>query len=345
MSRVKKSFLGFVLSVSLVACSQTPVIATLTSTPTPVPTLTLTPSPTPLTESQQYLSAALDIIQENALNSPKVDWGKVRPKMLKAAKDAKSPADTYKFIQYILGALSDRHSFFMTPDAAEKMNDSTAADYIAPTGKLIEGQLGYVAVFGFAAQKEEEINKYADEIQKIIIDLSDQAICGWIVDLRFNSGGNMWPMVAGLGALIGEGKLGAFKNAKNQTTDWYYRDGQSWAGENPLARVSHPEFVLDPDEIPVAVLIGSQTASSGEATTISFRGRPNTQFFGKPSAGLTTSNQGYVLSDGALIFLTTAIEVDRTGQEYGGSIVPDVATLNPEQDAVSWLLEQPSCIK
>jgi C-terminal processing protease CtpA/Prc len=322
-----------------------PVILTAASTPTPVPTSTLTPSPIPLTEAQQYLSDALDIIQENALNSSKVDWAKLRPKMLHAAKDAKSAADTYNIIQYILQALNDRHSRFLTPAVAANTKNSTTEDYAVPTGKLIEGRLGYVAVFGFGAQSQDELNKYADEIQNVIIDLSQQDVCGWVVDLRFNSGGNMWPMIAGLGTLIGEGKLGTFKNAKGQTTDWSYRDGQSWNGENPLARVSHPEFVLNPDEIPVAVLIGSQTASSGESTALSFRGRPNTKFFGKPSAGLTTSNQGYVLSDGALILLTTAIEVDRTGQEYGASITPDVPTLNPEQDATNWLLEQPSCTK
>jgi len=37
--------------------------------------------------------------------------------------------------------------------------------------------------------------------------------------------------------------------------------------------------------------------------------------------------------------------VDRTGQEYNGSIIPDVFTLNPEQEAVDWLLEQSSCTK
>jgi len=335
----------FILCACNVSPTVPPVALTATSTPTPVPTSTLTPSPTPLTDAQQYLSDALDIIQENAFNSSKVDWTKLRPKLLNAATDAKSPADTYKIIQYVLGALSDRHSHFMTPDAAETMNNSTTTDYTVPTGKLIEGRLGYVAVFGFAAQKDEELNKYADEIQNIIIDLSEQTICGWIVDLRSNSGGNMWPMIAGLGALIGEGKLGTFKNSKGQTIDWYYRDGQSWEGKRSIAGVSHPEFVLNPDEIPIAVLIGPQTASSGEATALSFRGRPNTQFFGKPSAGLTTSNHIYMLSDGALILLTTAIEVDRTGQEYGGSIIPDITTPNPEQEAVNWLLEQPSCGK
>jgi hypothetical protein len=35
------------------------------------------------------------------------------------------------------------------------------------------------------------------------------SICG-VVDLRSNSGGNMWPMIAGIGPVVGEGHLGAF---------------------------------------------------------------------------------------------------------------------------------------
>ena len=33
---------------------------------------------------------------------------------------------------------------------------------------------------------------------------------GWIVDLRGNGGGNMWPMLAGIGPILGEGIAGYF---------------------------------------------------------------------------------------------------------------------------------------
>ena len=98
-----------------------------------------------------------------------------------------------------------------------------------------------------------------------------------------------------------------------------------------------------PFETPVAVLIGQGTVSAGEFTAISFRGRPNTRFFGKPSWGLSTNNESFLLSDGAIINLTTSIAVDRTGQEYGGSILPDITTSTPELDAAEWLLVQPAC--
>ena len=83
---------------------------------------------------------------------------------------------------------------------------------------------------------------------------------------------------------------------------------------------------------------------SGEATAISFIGRLNTQLLGQPSRGLTTGNVEFELSDGAVRVLTTVVKMDRNGQVYAGSIIPDVTTSNPAQDAVKWLLEQPGCV-
>ena len=299
----------------------------------------------PPADPQQYLSDALDIIQKNALNSKNVDWVKLRAMAVTFEKFAKTPADTYDTINYALRQLGDHHSFFLAPEYANQLNTSTASDFPAPEGKVLEEKIGYVAVFEFGAQAKAETTEYADHIQNIIIELDQYSICGWIVDLSQNQGGNMYPMIAGLGALIGEGKLGSFKTASGQISHWYYRDGHAGIGHVPFARVSQPKLLFDPAETPVAVLIGPQTASSGEATAISFRGRPNTRFFGRPSAGLTTGNELYPLKDGAILVLTTVVELDRTGREYGGSITPDVVTADPQSEATEWLLTQPACKK
>jgi len=335
------------LAFLITSCAPAPqaLTPTLAPTSTPIRTPTVLPSPTQISDIQQYLSEALDIIQNNALNRNKVDWPKVRDIAFRYVNNAKTPADTYDSISFALEQLGDNHSFLVTPDIANESNNSTVEDYPAPIGKLLGDKIGYIAVFEFNAQAKEEVNKFADQIQNMIIEMDKQSVCGWIVDLSENLGGNMYPMIAGLGALIGEGDLGSFKDAMGDTTAWYYRDGQAGEGNLLHAQVSHPEFLFDPDETPVAVLIGPQTASSGEATTISFRGRPNTRFFGKPSYGLTTGNEVFPLGDGALIVLTVAVELDRTGQEYGGKIVPDVDTSNAETEAIEWLLAHPACKK
>ncbi len=102
----------------------------------------------------------------------------------------------------------------------------------------------------------------------------------------------------------------------------------------------------------VAVLTGPNTASSGEAVTIAFRGRQNTRSFGLPTNGLSTANGTFPLPDGAMILLTTAIEVDRTGRRYGGKIDPDERQESASKDndaamtaATEWLKKAPGCAK
>ena len=50
--------------------------------------------------------------------------------------------------------------------------------------------------------------KYADSLQYQIKLMDNKYIKGWILDLRENSGGNCWPMLTGLGPLLGNGICG-----------------------------------------------------------------------------------------------------------------------------------------
>ena len=67
----------------------------------------------------------------------------------------------------------------------------------------------------------------------------------------------------------------------------------------------------------------SSTASSAEAITIAFHGRPETRFFGTRTAGKSTAVQPFKLDDGAELYLTTAIDADRSGKSYPDGFTPD----------------------
>ena len=68
------------------------------------------------------------------------------------------------------------------------------------------------------------------------------------------------------------------------------------------------------------VCFGNFTFETGHGVTF----KSNTKFFGKPTAGLTTGNQMFILSDSSVIVLTTAIYMDRNDNLLGGKIWPDV---------------------
>jgi hypothetical protein len=87
-------------------------------------------------------------------------------------------------------------------------------------------------------------------------------------------------------------------------------------------------------------LTDNSVASSGEATVIAFRRRPDTRSFGAATRGLSTANKGFDLSDGATLALTTSVMADRTRTKYGDSIPPDEIVTDPRQvvqRALEWL--------
>ena len=305
-------------------------------------------------EASAYLEEALDIMQTNSLHRHTIDWETLRQKAFNMAKHAQTPADTYPAIRYALNMLGDRHSFFATPEVIAEWEGATVNDFPAPRGKLLLDKLGFIAIEGYGGVDPEQDSKYATLVQQLIRELDAQNPCGWIVDLRENTGGNMWPMLAGLGPLLGEGEAGAFVDPDGEKEIWSYRDGQALAGELVQSEVNGPAYELKSASPPVAVLTGIQTASSGEAMVVSFRGRPNTRSFGLYTAGLSTGNAGFDLSDGAMLILTGVVFADRTGQTYGDRIHPDelmdvawkLTTIMEEaipQPAIDWLMSRPAC--
>jgi C-terminal processing protease CtpA/Prc len=176
-------------------------------------------------------------------------------------------------------------------------------------------------------------------VQRDIAGADREGLAGWIVDLRSNGGGNMWPMIAGVGPVLGEGRAGYFIDPDGTESWWEYRDGASWNDGTLMQRVDTPYRLRR--ELPrVAVLIDRGTASSGEAVLIAFQRRPGTRSFGTATCGLSTANQQYTLSDGASLFLTVSVMADRTKTRYGSQVVPDEEVPVPreaEQRAVAWL--------
>lgn len=166
-----------------------------------------------------------------------------------------------------------------------------------------------------------------------------------------HTGGNMLPMLTGLGPILGEGELGAFVDPSGTTMLWRYHDGQIRIGEWAGVKYDAP-YLPKQVHVPVAVLSSRLTASSGELVLLAFRGRAQTRSFGEETAGVPTANQGMHLRDGAMIHLTLALGADRTERIYDGPLAPDEyveadwTQFGTESDpvlaaAMDWLLERP----
>jgi carboxyl-terminal processing protease len=301
--------------------------------------------------ARTYLSKALSIMEEHSLLRHQVDWADVRSKAFSQARGAQKPEDTYGAIGSALHTLGDGHSTFWEPEQAKENLGSSAVPLDGLQGRSLKNGLGYISLPGVqGSQKTYE--EYVGQGRDAVAKADRTGACGWVVDLRSNTGGNMYPMLAVVGPILGDGKVGMFVDADGKKSVWSikhgapYVDGKSagWGASQPVARSTPP----------VAVLTGKRTASAGEAVVVAFRGRPEARFFGEPTYGVPTGNKAYRLSDGAMLILTGVKDADRTGRTYDAAIPPDeeivkdprpVARNRDEvlKAAQDWLLKQAAC--
>lgn len=89
---------------------------------------------------------------------------------------AVTTAQLYGEIQRVITDLGDPHTFFVPPDVAAR-------------------------AFGDAADE-----RYVRTGIALVADLDEQDPSGWIVDLRGNAGGNMFPMLTVVAPLLGNGE-------------------------------------------------------------------------------------------------------------------------------------------
>ena len=275
--------------------------------------------PAASSEAAAYLSAALDTLEAIVLGRDTLPWSVIRDSAFALAAGAQKPRDTYGALDWALRR-AHKHSFLQ-------------AGAPGAVSTLVRGSFGYVRV----PQRGGQAVALADSLHTAIRTLQDAGACGWIVDLRGNGGGNMWPMLAGVGPLLGDSTVGSFGTGR-EGPRWYYQRGTSGLiapdGKiDTLSQVTVPVVHLRQPMAPIAMLVDAGTGSSGEALAVAFWGRPNTRSFGSPTAGFATANRGSRLPDGANMVVTTGYYTDRRGTVHGDQLQPDTLIVG---GAVGW---------
>ena len=302
-------------------------------------------------EARVFVEDFLEIVEADAMMRDNVNWKQMHKDMASLIRDAVTTADTYPALQFCLEALGDHHSRLLTPSfiAARggdegDQEESSVAQFEMPVHERMNQGIGYLWLPGHLSFGDAGPRAYASTLARALEELQDCK--GFVIDLREDGGGNMWPMLAGLGPLLGAEVVGSFTYPDGTAHEWWYRDNVSGQADFPCTEVVPPHGASFPIDIPIAVLTSRWTGSSGEATLVAFLGRPNVRTFGQATTGLSTGNSSIPLSDGSILLLTTSVYADRNGVEYGGRIEPDVAVpvhsegeqVQALQEAVDWLL-------
>lgn len=286
------------------------------------------------------------ILKNNSMFSDKLDWRSIEEESKTLSltnNDSTNQQMLYQFYTKKLRAAGDKHSFFISGKRMKQIAEAPVVE--RPQGDYLGDGVAWVKVPRCLSFDETKDALFADTIRRIIQKLDTQNnIAGWIVDLRHNTGGNMWPMLAGLNALIVDGTAGYFVSGNTEKK-------RPWPNENGKisgkpANISTYKIKNNP--VKIAVLIDARTGSSGEMTAVSLLGLPNVKSFGQTSAGYTTANYTFNLSNGGQLQLARTYVADRNGKGYPEDIKPDVFIddlSNNRNDRViaaakAWLLEK-----
>lgn len=323
------------------------------------------PAQAPAT-GQALLHEAIGILSTRPIGADRVDWASVEARLLPAIAPEDPAKSAHAAIRESIAALGDPHASFMSPDEHQAWRDAqirpppasdpppaepAPARETTPTGRIpttpeaaeLSHAIAYIILPDCGSGDPAALQQYALELRRLILAAQTLKPGGWIIDLRLNGGGNVWPMLLGLQPLIGEGtcamsiepggtaRFGC--DAKSVWIDW--PDGSRQI-----------QLTIEPREgahaispAPIAVLIGGWTMSSAEITAAALKGIPGARLFGEPTAGLTTVTSFFELSDGSVLVLPVGAVAGRDGIPIFGPILPDEPVDSSEwpgpDDAVS----------
>ena len=202
---------------------------------------------------------------------------------------------------------------------------------------------------GSSADEDQFIKAGLDAIRSV--DVSPR--CGWVLDLRRNSGGFGTSMLAGVSPLYGDGRIAGFIDAQEKVS-WMSVKGTDVLIDGRVRASGKTSLTLGNQNAPIAILTSPATASAGELAVIGFAGRGGVRVFGEPTVGVTSGNLGRSYPDGSFVAVTNVYDVDRLGRVYDGPLQPDELVRNDWSKyglstdpviaaATGWLSNQPAC--
>ena len=163
------------------------------------------------TTVQIHMDELLNTMEANSINRNTIVWTDFRSQVMTKVESAQTIELTYDAIKEALILLGDNHSSYKKESGSSIYSGiNLGCNFNSqPAVTTIPSDIGYVKVKAFSGTRGEAI-VFARGIENQIKETDGEALKSWIVDLRGNTGGNMWPMISGIGSILGEGTAGYF---------------------------------------------------------------------------------------------------------------------------------------
>ncbi|MDW3193378.1 MAG: S41 family peptidase [Cytophagales bacterium] len=293
-------------------------------------------------EATQYIDEIGALIRENSLVAGEVDLDR----LISLGKRLVSADTTLEasrpVVEFMVNKLRDGHSRFMAPQVYRKWQ-SAGTSITWSKGEMMDN-LAYLEIPGFRSGNARQITAFADHLRKLIEKLALNNPAGWIIDLRKNTGGNAYAMLSGLSPFYPSDTLASMAYRDQTRKPILLKKKGVWFDGTRHAKVRKTKLELHQPR--VAVLVGPETASAGELVTISLKSLADVVVIGQPTAGISSNNELFELSDDGALFLTTSNYADIHEEVYTDGLEPDVSIEELEgtdlvlEAAKQWILEK-----
>ena len=177
---------------------------------------------------RKYLEEVVRILQANFINRAAINWVVFKQNLLAKASGANTIEQAYPAVVSAIVALGDKHSMFASARLVKESKLPTAQQPPLYPDEPVPGDIGYIRI-PWVVGSQEKLDAYIAHVQAQIKERDKPALKGWLVDLRGNMGGNMWPMLVGVGPVLGEDTLGYLFDSNNTKTAWRYEKGKALA--------------------------------------------------------------------------------------------------------------------
>ncbi len=270
----------------------------------------------------EYVEIAFDSIEFYSIHKNTYNFDSLKSNILTQINDSTKREVVIELLNYAIDEV-DIHSYILTKDQYKRLKTGKAQpNTFAFQGEMIDGKYALVTLYGFQGVDSTSSDNYADRLQRLLLHLHNKKPIGWIVDLRNNTGGWEYPMIAGLGPLLGEGILAYEVNRDGKIENEY-----SYAKLNKKSIMTKQIELIDSvvtfNEKPsIIVLIGNETGSAGELLTLCFLDNPNTILLGTPTYGVPTGIAGFFMPDSTMICVTSSVFKNRNMKGNGKPIQP-----------------------
>ncbi len=286
-----------------------------------------------------FYNDLLSNLELKYLNRAYVDWAKIKKYTLEQALKADDFSTSLATTSVVFDTIKCNHcklfsdsGFYGSTLNKQLSQEDFSREFLVELEKnpsfqvkRINKNIGYINMPGMLMidLTQDALNIEAQKMYDEIVELQKtKKIKGWVIDLRFNGGGNVFPMLAALHSLLGDNIMyNAIDNEGINIGIHTLRKGGFYEGKEVKAKVI-PSIIPD-TEIPVALLIGKLTGSSGEDIAVAFKNRKNVIFIGENTYGFLTGNDLYELPYAIKVALTTSYITD-AHEKYQAYITPDI---------------------